>query len=62
MLNPMVWKPNDDERVRPLDSSYFVPWEKVTEAFLDAPPIDAEEFWRDLDAFVDPAPREWPDP
>lgn len=49
----------DRERSEPLDGSYFTPREEVARIFADAPPIDPEQFWNDLDAYVDPTPREW---
>ncbi len=37
----------------PLRRLRFVPAEHVVAAFRGAPPIDREQFFRDIDAFVD---------
>jgi len=56
----MVRLRNDwDERVEPLDASYFTPREEVARLFADAPPDDLQRFREDLDRFLDPTPREW---
>jgi hypothetical protein len=44
-----------------LDDRYFVPTENFLAAFADLGPIDYEEFRADIDRYVDPSPREWPE-
>jgi hypothetical protein len=56
--------PSGEEPVgeqRPLDSRYFVSRDELAKAFAGAPHIDYKRFREDVDAFVDPTPREWPD-
>jgi antitoxin (DNA-binding transcriptional repressor) of toxin-antitoxin stability system len=48
--------------LRPIGRRQFVPRSVVAAAFSGAPSIDFAEFRADLDAYVDPTPREWPDP
>jgi antitoxin (DNA-binding transcriptional repressor) of toxin-antitoxin stability system len=50
--------------LRPLGRRHFVPREAVAKAFSGAPAIDAEQFFADVDAYVDqdPTPRAWPEP
>jgi hypothetical protein len=45
----------------PLSSRDFVSREEVAKAFAGAPHVDYKRFREDVDAFVDPTPREWPD-
>lgn len=48
--------------LRPIGRRQFVPRGVIADVFTGAPPIDFEEFRADLDVYVDPSPREWPDP
>lgn len=48
--------------LRPVRPRRFVSREEVARIFAGAPALDYEEFRADLDEFVDPTPREWPDP
>lgn len=36
---------------------HFVPRETLIEAFADSPPIDYEQFRKDIYSVVDPSPR-----
>jgi antitoxin (DNA-binding transcriptional repressor) of toxin-antitoxin stability system len=47
--------------LRPIGRRQFVPRGVIATAFAGAPPLDFAEFRADLDAHVDPSPREWPD-
>ena len=44
---------------RPIDSRYLTPREEIARAFAGAPRIDFKQFREDIDAYVDPTPREW---
>jgi hypothetical protein len=45
---------------RPVDSRHFVSTAALQKAFAGAPKIDYKRFREDIDAYVDPTPREWP--
>lgn len=47
------------ERADPVGPQRFVPRERLIETFGDAPPIDFEQFRKDLYSIVDPSPRIW---
>jgi antitoxin (DNA-binding transcriptional repressor) of toxin-antitoxin stability system len=47
--------------LRPIARRQFVSRNAVAKAFAGAPSIDFDRFRADLDAHVDPSPREWPD-
>ena len=46
-----------DDQGRP--KRQFVPARELATALADAPVIDYEELRRDLDAYVDPRPKDW---
>jgi hypothetical protein len=48
------------DKPRPLDSRYFTSTEELARAFEGAPRINFKRFREDVDAYVDPYPREWP--
>ena len=48
--------------LRPIGRRQFVSRSAIAAALTGAPPVDFEEFRADLDAYIDPSPREWPDP
>jgi antitoxin (DNA-binding transcriptional repressor) of toxin-antitoxin stability system len=47
--------------LRPIGRRQFVPRDVVVAAFKGAPSIDFEQFRADIDAHIDPRPRELPD-
>lgn len=47
--------------LRPIQRRQFVSRETVAKLFSGAPSLDYEQFRADLDADLDPSPREWPD-
>lgn len=51
------WRPSQEPK--PLEDRHFFSAEELQEALRDIGPIDPEEFFEDIDAFIDPAPREW---
>ena len=50
-------KPAD--RPPPLDDRYFASTKELQRALAGSPRIDLKRFREDIDAYVDPYPREW---
>jgi hypothetical protein len=44
----------------PLDDRYFISRDEIAKIFAGAPRIDPKRFREDIDAYVDPSPRDWP--